>query len=140
MDNSKKKDSFLTAESLPFIETGLDFDVEIEIIESGSYDACLDEFTKLSAKAVSEYSSRLDDILRKHGPAAFYKDYIRWRTIAAAVQGARRALNEMELLKQDMTESNRQKAEFLKEVEELFGADVRNEIERLNMVDQEQEL
>ncbi len=64
-----------TPEEFPFIETESEFDVTIEVVESGDYEARLAEFMKLTGKAVSEYVMRLDGALKESEGNSFYEEY-----------------------------------------------------------------
>ena len=123
MDFAKGKDFLSIEGSFPFIETDLDFNVEIEIIESDSYKDRLDEFVLLAGKAISVYSTRFDAVLAEHGPSTFYNDYIRWRRLATLLQSAYKDKFELNLAETDLTNLNLETDRFLKEAEALFGAD-----------------
>ena len=109
--------------NLPFINTDIDFDVEMEIIESNSYETSLDEFVALTSKAIFEYSTRFDAVLAEHGPSTFYNNYIRWRRLATLLQSAYKDKLELKLAETDLTNLNLEIDRFLKEAEAIFGVD-----------------
>ncbi|MCK5132010.1 MAG: hypothetical protein KAR40_07650 [Candidatus Sabulitectum sp.] len=123
MGTQKKQDTpLLLEEGLPFIETELDFQVEIEIVESDSYQTRLKEFVELTAKAISIYSTRFDGALADIGPSTLYSDYIQWRKTAAAIQSASRAKHELSLAEEDLSDLDKEIARMRREIEKLHGA------------------
>ena len=74
---TKKK--LVLPEEIPFLETDYDLDVTIEIVESDSYDARLDEFVKLVAKAVSKWLPLAEKHFKEQGKDSFFFEYFKIR-------------------------------------------------------------
>ena len=132
MSTHKKQDAqLLSEEDLPFIETDLDFCIEIEIVDSDSFQTRLDEFVALTAKAISVYSTRFDGALAEIGPYTLYSDYIQWRKVAAAVQSACRAQDELSLAEEELSDLDKKIASMRSEAEKMFGVGCLDEKEEL---------
>lgn len=74
---TKKK--LVLPEEIPFLETDHDLDVTIDFIECDSYDARLDEFVKLVAKAVSKWVPLAEKHFKEQGRDTFFFEYFKIR-------------------------------------------------------------
>ncbi len=113
-----------TPEEFPFIETESEFDVTIEVVESGDYEARLAEFMKLTGKAVSEYVMRLDGALKESEGNSFYEEYAGVRRELLKGRRLLLLIKERRIMEKSIARSDASYQRIVEETEQL-GSKIR---------------